>query len=847
MAKQPGSTRLRECLVALYQQANRPDDAIAMYKELLGLRPNSPQAKAGFAQFLANNQRASEAIPIFEELLRAHPSMYFTLQWQMRQAYEQAGRREDLQKITKEMADRTTNVDQLTQLAEQMLNDRAFDRAVELYQRVLRVDPNRTYLYSQMAQAYRRGGKPDDAIRTYEDYFAKLSQVARQSDLGAAEQYVALGANAGRLEEFKSESSAALGANAGNTVAKTVLAMAAKHEKRYDDAMKLFEELYAAQPNMDIVQQMIKVAEAQEKYDLAIDLIEKRLLPQGSINWDQLAQLYLKKGDRAKACETWKRMADGQNGRWGTTNVLQALVRNKMWDEAIEYYRASVAAVSGDEDLIRNLDHSLIGAARHSKLIADFVEGEVLTRTSPTMDQTIQQYLYQISADPVRMRAILVRMMEEHPENAELLGMYLDHFGETLDADETFRIFTKLAQLESKQPWRLYQCVSRLVDLDRGRDLVTPVTDWMVKHPDMASIQGVVSAITRQGSDFAIDPTTMRDAVLERVPEERRIAARAGFADAMANAGDVPWAHDAMRAAYEAPEVIVNSDQYVNFLMHWGYWDEAIAVPKVSEAIAEGRPTFARIELLLNLGEIDRAEDLAGRILSQGNYENYSLNGFRGYLGVLALARRFEEKLGENAPAQKALELAQVFDEIDDHPHALALTRKVLEREPGNDQAVWQLIERFDHLELKEEKIALLEQLRDRAAKTGGDAVNAAAQLIEAYIAADRKDDARRTLDGVTLDPANPWGAFRLGQLYLQLGDGENALALIEQTAENAPVQDRQRYRVAAMIACGRGDEAMALWREDKSTGYYTDPVVKALTDAGRYADIVEVLRETLA
>ncbi|MBX7257429.1 MAG: tetratricopeptide repeat protein, partial [Candidatus Hydrogenedentes bacterium] len=836
LKQQPDSQKLRECLIALYDQSGRQQEAIDLYKDLCARRPNSPQTKMELAQFLSNHQRHDEAIKIYEELLRTQPSLYFTVSWQVRETYRQAGKDKQLATLDNEMAQRTTDTRRLQELAQQQLNDQAFDQAAALYERILKSDPNAGHLRMALAEAYRKGGKSEESIRVYKEILSRAdSQLDQFINFHVMTQVVEFYGSLDRLPELKEEVAKAAQANVTSMMAKGLLAAIAKSEKRYDDAMKLLEEINAARPGQGVISEIINVAEAQQDYDRAISLMENQMAAQGSLDWNRLATLYLKKGDRKKAFETFKREVDTRNNLYAMSDVLRRLIDNNMLDEAKEYANEAFTVAKNDENVIRQIGYSLSEAAQKSPQMAEFFEKEILTKDQPAMIEVARQHLYRYHSNPKKIREILTPLMAAHPDNPELMQIYVEMLGEQMSEDELISAFSKLSTSTSDNWYPTIRCAQRLAEKGKLDAIMEPLKVWMVKNPGFSQIQQAMQSLTNYGR-FQCDAIKLRDEILAQIPEDKRLLAKAGFADATARAGDTAWAHDALQEAYKTRGDNAAMQYYPHFLQHWGYWDELIEIVKVDGERLAQYGEYNNFGALLMHGEIDLVESLAEKSLIGSSRGGGTPQGFRDYLGTILMAKRLEEKVLAAESPNAYQSMIWAYEGIEDHGRAQELLVKMLEKFPGRPENINVLDQLISSQQDPAQSLPLLEKFYATLPQGNVPARMAWQQMARVYIQAGRKEEARKILDSSSINEGDFWQQTIRAQLYAQAGDTDKAIADVEAVLKQPINDDGLVFLLPALVACGRVDEAMKLWR-DKLPVRNPDSIVTALSQAGKHAE----------
>lgn len=207
-------------LLGKYQQAEgKSEEAMDSYKYFLDNFPHSPYRVSAFnslSQLYMTNQRYTETEKLIQERMRRYPDDITLLEqlaelYQHQNAYPKALelyrkalerdpnntnlRRKlgtlyaEIGKTTqavaeweKVTADEANQADQQKQLGAIYLSHKMYPEAIAAYQRAIRLSPKDSYLYTQLAAAYKIQGQIEQAAEVYVDALQKVGLTGNQRE-----------------------------------------------------------------------------------------------------------------------------------------------------------------------------------------------------------------------------------------------------------------------------------------------------------------------------------------------------------------------------------------------------------------------------------------------------------------------------------------------------------------------------------------------------------------------------------------------------------------------------------------------------------------------------------------
>ena len=207
-------------LLGKYQQTEgKSEEAIESYKHFLDNFPSSPyrvSAVNSLIQLYITNQRYIEAEKLIRERMRLHPEDIALLEqlaelYQQQNAYPKAlelyrnaierdphnmNLRRKLGTLYAEIgktaqavaewekvtADEVNQADQQKQLGAIYLSHKMYPEAIAAYQQAIRLSPKNSYLYTQLAAAYKIQGHIEQAAEVYIDALQKVGLTGNQRE-----------------------------------------------------------------------------------------------------------------------------------------------------------------------------------------------------------------------------------------------------------------------------------------------------------------------------------------------------------------------------------------------------------------------------------------------------------------------------------------------------------------------------------------------------------------------------------------------------------------------------------------------------------------------------------------
>ncbi|RKU34011.1 hypothetical protein C6499_00205 [Candidatus Poribacteria bacterium] len=181
--KNPESFQAHAKLATFYESTNQLKKASEAFEAALSLRPKDSMTRQRYAQMLQRSGQAKAAVTQYTALLKDNPNALGYNYWEVIDTFVQSGKIDELVSLAKEMIapsiGRNFGNDFAQTAASQCMDSNA-KAAVEIYEQIIKVQPNQLYTYRDLASAYTAAGEPEKAIQLLREILetedTKLSQ-----------------------------------------------------------------------------------------------------------------------------------------------------------------------------------------------------------------------------------------------------------------------------------------------------------------------------------------------------------------------------------------------------------------------------------------------------------------------------------------------------------------------------------------------------------------------------------------------------------------------------------------------------------------------------------------------
>ena len=164
----PTSFNAQLKLAMFYEGANKIQKASEAFEAALKLRPKEINARLRYVQMLERSSKTKDAIPHYKILLKRDASILGYNYEDAIDAFVHSDKLDELITLTKEIIQpvgRYYGYEFTITVARRCLKEKRKDAAIELFQKIIEVHPNRRYLYQELASIYADNGEPEKAIQ----------------------------------------------------------------------------------------------------------------------------------------------------------------------------------------------------------------------------------------------------------------------------------------------------------------------------------------------------------------------------------------------------------------------------------------------------------------------------------------------------------------------------------------------------------------------------------------------------------------------------------------------------------------------------------------------------------
>jgi predicted O-linked N-acetylglucosamine transferase (SPINDLY family) len=257
----------------LHHEAGRLDDAVALYKRALALKPDYVEACNNLGVALQTQGRIEEAVAQYRRTLELRPNSaeahinLGNLCMEQRNFDEAAVHFERALVLKPDAAEAWSN------LGNVLREQGRLDDAVTRYKRALALRPDYAEAWNNLGSALHTQGKPDEAVRQYERAIALNPGLAdAHNNCGNAFQVQ------GKLIEAIAQYERAIALNPAFSDAHNNLGKLLHEQGRFDDAKTHYERALTLRPDCaEFLNNLGTVFVTQNKFDEAVPFFERAL------------------------------------------------------------------------------------------------------------------------------------------------------------------------------------------------------------------------------------------------------------------------------------------------------------------------------------------------------------------------------------------------------------------------------------------------------------------------------------------------------------------------------------------------------------------------------------------
>ena len=352
--KDPNSFQAQVRLATFYEQTNQVQKASEAFDAALVLRPQDSMTRQRYAQMLQRRGKAKEAAAQYLILLKENPSALGYNYYQVMEVFFTAGKVDELVSLAKDMIVPSVGMSYSNFFAEgvarQSLENNNPKAAIELYEKIIAVQPNDISSYTALASAYVAAGDREKAIQFLRekldekdtalsrnphaqvDIVSKLTEFYKASD---------------QIEELLTEYEAKLDEKPDDALLIYLVASMKIAADDLEDSDALVDKLLDDSTPVDThwLNNLADAYRGANDRDRELRLLESAI---AKINhqdtwhltetYQKLGTAYAKKGEKEKAQNTFRKMGTFRllqgRGSYEKQQIANTYMQHEMWDDA---------------------------------------------------------------------------------------------------------------------------------------------------------------------------------------------------------------------------------------------------------------------------------------------------------------------------------------------------------------------------------------------------------------------------------------------------------------------------------------------------------------------------------
>ena len=466
--KDPNSFQARLKLATFYEQTNQVQKASEAYEAALALRPQDTMTRQRYAQMLERRGKAKEAAAQYLILLKENPNALGYNYYQVMETFFSAGKVDELVSLAKDMIVPSVGLNYSNFFAEsvarQSLENNNPKAAIELYEKILAVQPNDTSAYTALAAAYVATGDREKAIQFLREKLdAKDTALSRNphTQVDIVSKLTEFYKASERIDELLTEYEAKLDEKPDDSLLIYLVASMkiAADDPEGSDALvdKLLDD--STQVDTHWLNNLADAYRNANDKDRELRLLESTIAKTNhqdtqhlTETYQKLGIAYAKKGEKAKAQNTFRKMGTLRllqgRGTYEKEQIANTYMQHEMWDDAEALFTEIVNDFSTQQWTREQAQRQLMQIKQRRDGLAKTTRTpEKTEKFDVGMQRTLaQQYVQQNQVkEAVEIYEKLAEVMPEDLESrAQLANLYsrqkkhdkaVDTWNDLLDVD----------------------------------------------------------------------------------------------------------------------------------------------------------------------------------------------------------------------------------------------------------------------------------------------------------------------------------------------------------------------------------------------------------------------------
>ena len=356
--KDPNSFQARVRLATFYESTNQVQKASEAYEAALTLRPKDSMTRQRYAQMLERRGKAKDAATQYLILLKDNPNALSSNYYRVMQTFFSAGQVDALVSLAKDMIVPSVGMNYGNFFAEgvarQSLENNNPKAAIELYEKIIAVQPNDASSYTALASAYVAAGEREKAIKFLREKL-QAKDTARSRDphvqVDIVSKLTEFYKASGQIAELLTEYEAKLAEKPNDTSLRYLVASMKIAADDLEGSDILVNQLLNDSVSVDAhwLNNLADAYRGANDRDRELRLLEAAVARTDlqdtwhlTETYQKLGTAYAKKGEKEKAQDTFRKMGTLRllqgRGAYEKEQIASTYMQHEMWDDAEALY-----------------------------------------------------------------------------------------------------------------------------------------------------------------------------------------------------------------------------------------------------------------------------------------------------------------------------------------------------------------------------------------------------------------------------------------------------------------------------------------------------------------------------
>jgi len=662
--KNPDSFRAQLDLATYYESIKQFDKASLYFKRALELRPKDISTRMRYAQMLGQAGKLAEAVEQYTILLRERPNILGYNYWEVTNLFFQAGKVDELVSLTKDMMRPTVgtnfSLSFAYSVADRCLQNNRPREAVEIYERVLEINPNDSYACRQLATAYASAGERERAIQFIREKLESDDpMIAQDTYLRShlAMKLIELYERSGDIASLAEEYEGKLTSNPDDRFLNYVVAMIKIRRGDLEGADALVEKLMGGTAPLSS-NWLLSLADTYRKAGdrkREIRLLERatggELYSSYELTriYERLGTLYAQSGDKERAKGIFRKMAGitlmRNNNPWDKRRLADLFRQNEMWEEAKAMYMEIMNDPLAYRFFRDEAQRQLVEIEKRISGVSATTRIERKTsRMSVGVKRSLaQQYMQRNELD--KARKLLLQIVKEVPEDYESQRMLAQIYSREGEHERAIALWKTLLKVDPENTRYQDGLIEAYQSAGRLDEALKLAQGYLKKNPDSFNYARLGRIYTSCGRvDDAIEAYRKS---IELNPGDQRVHQE--LARLYMRKGDLESAERSFREALKYTGQDWQRRQIQRQIMEI-YRRQGKLEEMFQKAEQEDRMTFdmwqERARYYLNRGDLEKAAASYRRAMDMATQSWDRENVANELIGIYARQGKDEEAIG---------------------------------------------------------------------------------------------------------------------------------------------------------------------------------------------------------